>query len=206
MHSKRARGDAGTYPIKLFYTSNMPIILQSALISNLYFISQLLYKHYGNNALVRLLGTWHTVEHNGQMIPVGGLVYYMSPPGSLSEASQNPLHAMFYIFFMLSACALFSKIWIEVSGSSVQDVAKNLKDQGMFFRGHRDTLTSTRKELSRYIPTAAAFGGMCIGFLTIVADFMGCIGSGTGILMAVTIIYGYFEAYEKEKQRGTGLF
>jgi len=206
VHSKRARGDAGTYPIKLFYTSNMPIILQSALISNLYFISQLLYKHYGNNALVRLLGTWHTVEYNGQMVPVGGLVYYMSPPGSLSEASQNPLHAVFYIFFMLSACALFSKIWIEVSGASVQDVAKNLKDQGMFFRGHRDTLGSTRKELNRYIPTAAAFGGMCIGFLTIVADFMGCIGSGTGILMAVTIIYGYFEAYEKEKQRGAGLF
>jgi protein transport protein SEC61 subunit alpha len=47
---------------------------------------------------------------------------------------------------------------------------------------------------------------MCIGFLTIIADFMGCIGSGTGILMAVTIIYGYFEAYEKEKSKGMGLF
>lgn len=45
----------------------------------------------------------------------------------------------------------------------------------------------------RYIPTAAAFGGMCIGALTIIADFMGAIGSGTGILLAVTIIYQYFE-------------
>lgn len=50
----------------------------------------------------------------------------------------------------------------------------------------------------RYIPTAAAFGGMCIGALTIIADFMGAIGSGTGILLAVTIIYQYFETYEKE--------
>lgn len=41
----------------------------------------------------------------------------------------------------------------------------------------------------RYIPTAAAFGGMCIAALTIIADFMGAIGSGTGILLAVTIIY-----------------
>ena len=58
----------------------------------------------------------------------------------------------------------------------------------------------------RYIPTAAAFGGMCIGALTIIADFMGAIGSGTGILLAVTIIYGYFENYEKEKAQAGGVF
>jgi protein transport protein SEC61 subunit alpha len=58
--------------------------------------------------------------------------------------------------------------------------------------------------LRKYIPIAATFGGMCIGALTIVADFMGAIGSGTGILLAVTIIYGYFETFEKEKQEGGG--
>jgi len=42
VRSKSARGQQGSYPIKLFYTSNMPIILQSALVSNLYFISQVL--------------------------------------------------------------------------------------------------------------------------------------------------------------------
>lgn len=36
---------------------------------------------------------------------------------------------------------------------------------------------------------------MCIGALTIIADFMGAIGSGTGILLAVTIIYQYFETW-----------
>jgi protein transport protein SEC61 subunit alpha len=39
---------------------------------------------------------------------------------------------------------------------------------------------------------------MCIGALTIAADLMGAIGSGTGILLAVTIIYQYYESYEKE--------
>lgn len=38
--SARYRGQYSSYPIKLFYTSNIPIILQSALVSNLYFISQ----------------------------------------------------------------------------------------------------------------------------------------------------------------------
>ena len=40
VRSKNSRGQQGSYPIKLFYTSNMPIILHSALVSNLYFISQ----------------------------------------------------------------------------------------------------------------------------------------------------------------------
>lgn len=56
--SKQRRGTQSTYPIKLFYTSNMPIILQSALVSNLYFISQLLYKRFGAYFIVRLLGKW----------------------------------------------------------------------------------------------------------------------------------------------------
>ena len=200
--SKRGRGMQQVYPIKLFYTSNMPIILQSALVSNLYFISQLLFKRYGGNFFVQLLGRWQESESSGQYIPVGGLAYYISPPTSLSDIAANPLHAAFYLTFMLSACALFSKTWIEVSGSSARDVAKQLKQQQMFMVGHRES--SLQKELNRYIPTAAAFGGMCIGALTVVADFMGAIGSGTGILLAVTIIYQYFETFEKEKAQEMG--
>jgi len=46
----------------------------------------------------------------------------------------------------------------------------------MSLQGHRDT--SLYKYLKKYIPIAATFGGMCIGALTIIADFMGAIGSG----------------------------
>jgi protein transport protein SEC61 subunit alpha len=46
---------------------------------------------------------------------------------SLADILANPFHALFYVVFMLSACALFSKTWIEVSGSSAKDVAKQLK-------------------------------------------------------------------------------
>ena len=38
-------------------------------------------------------------------------------------------------------------------------------------RGHREK--SLVHELNRYIPTAAAFGGLCIGALSVMADFMG---------------------------------
>ncbi|PWA56123.1 secY protein transport family protein [Artemisia annua] len=197
VRSKNARGQQGSYPIKLFYTSNMPIILQSALVSNLYFISQLLHRKYSGNFLVNLLGKWKESEYSGQSVPVGGLAYYVTAPSSLADMAANPFHALFYLVFMLTACALFSKTWIEVSGSSARDVAKQLKEQQMVMPGHRDS--NLQKELNRYIPTAAAFGGMCIGALTVLADFMGAIGSGTGILLAVTIIYQYFETFEKEK-------
>lgn len=205
MRSKRSRGQTMNYPIKLFYTSNMPIILQSALVSNLYFISQLLYKRYGGNLLVQLLGRWQASDYySDQMEPVGGLVYYITAPHSLAEAAASPVHTLFYVAFVLSACALFSITWIEVSGQSAGEVAKNLREQQYFLQGHRDTVGSLKKELNRYIPTAAAFGGMCIGALTIVADFMGAIGSGTGILLAVTNIYQYWEMYERERQEMGG--
>ena len=46
---------------------------------------------------------------------------------------------------------------------------------------------------------------MCIGALTVIADFMGAIGSGTGILLAVTTIYQYFEMFVKENGQDNAL-
>lgn len=202
--STRQRGAPGSYPIKLFYTSNIPIILQTALVSNLYFMSQLLYRRFSDNILVNILGRWQETQQ-GQSIPVGGLAYYVSPPASSYEIFADPLRTTIYIVFVLTSCALFSKTWPEVTGSSARDVAKQLREQQMTIKGHRET--SLEKELNRYIPTAAAFGGMCIGALSIFADFLGAIGSGTGILLAVTIIYQYFEIFVKEQQEfGSSFF
>lgn len=59
--------------------------------------------------------------------------------------------------------------------------------------------SSVYKRLQKLIPIAAIFGGMCIGLLTVVSDLLGTIGSGTGLLLAVNIIYGYYEQFSKEK-------
>lgn len=204
--SARYRGQYSSYPIKLFYTSNIPIILQSALVSNLYFISQMLYSRFGGNIFVDLLGVWEQAGGGGpgRSFPAGGICYYLSPPENLHHVIEDPVHSVLYIVFMLGSCAFFSKTWIDVSGSSAKDVAKQLKDQQMVMRGHREQ--SMVHELNRYIPTAAAFGGLCIGALSVLADFLGAIGSGTGILLAVTIIYQYFEVFMKEQQELGGLF
>ncbi|KAG7089694.1 translocon subunit [Marasmius oreades] len=194
--SNRFRGQRGSYPVKLFYTSNMPIMLESALTSNVFIVSQMLATRFPSNFFVKLLGVWEPMEDSPQLAATSGIAYYMSPPHTLREALVDPVHTIIYIAFMLSACALFSKTWIEVSGSGPRDVAKQLKDQQMVMAGHREG--SMYKELKRVIPTAAAFGGAILGLLSVVADLMGAIGSGTGILMAVTIIYSYWEIGMRE--------
>ncbi len=61
-------------------------------------------------------------------MPVSGLVYYISPPNSVLGMLSDPLHAISYVLFILVSCAVFSRTWIEVSGSSPKDVAKSLKE------------------------------------------------------------------------------
>merc|ERR1711977_138896 len=100
---QKIRGQQGNYSIKLFYTSNIPIILQTALVSNLYFFSQLLYRRFKSNMLVNLLGQWQDLEYGGQSIPVGGLAYYLSPPSTFSDIWEGPLHALVYVVFVLTS-------------------------------------------------------------------------------------------------------
>ena len=67
----------------------------------------------------------------------------------------------------------------------------------MFLKGN--TNEGTRKKLTQLIMIAATLGGICIGALTIFADFLGAIGSATGILLTVSIIYSLYEEVVKNK-------
>lgn len=134
--SSKQRGMRGSYPVRLFYTSNMPIMLQSALASNFFLISQMLYSRFSENLLVKLLGTWEPKEGSAQLFASSGMAYYMSPPSDLKGALLDPLHTAIYIVFIMTACAIFSKTWIEVSGSAPRDVAKQLKVFVLLFEHH----------------------------------------------------------------------
>ena len=64
------------------------------------------------------------------------------------------IHAILYLAFILGSCVLFTKTWIDVSGFSAKDVAKQPRDQQIVMRGHRET--SMIRELNRYIPSTAS--------------------------------------------------
>jgi preprotein translocase subunit SecY len=71
------------------------------------------------------------LEDSPQLFAKSGICYYMTPPHTLKAALTDPIHTLIYIGFITSACAVFSKTWIEVSGSGPRDIAKQLKDQQM---------------------------------------------------------------------------
>lgn len=200
-HNKM-RQNAVAYPIKLFYTSNMPIILYSACISNVYFFSQLIYKRFKGSLLVALIGQWQEIEYTGESYPVGGLAYYLSPPTSILNFFLDPFRSIVYTIIMVSSCAYIARYWIEISGEAPKDIAKRMKDKQFSIAGSRDDAMVSI--LNRYIPQMASMGGAAIGLITIGADLLGCIGSGTGILLAVSVTHGYFEVMAKEMQQGKG--
>lgn len=198
--SNRMRGQRGNYPIKFFYTSSIPIMLQSALFANIFLISQTLYAYFGNNLLIRILGVWEPIVESNQLAATGGLVYYLSAPLSLTAAIFDPIHTAVYLAISILTCAYLSKVWVDISSSSSRDVAKTLKDQQLAIAGFRDV--SMYKELQRVIPTAASFGGAVLAAVAFAADIFGVIGTGAGILMSVMIVFQYFELFVKEQYEG----
>jgi protein transport protein SEC61 subunit alpha len=52
----------------------------------------------------------------------------LSPPRDLTDIFRDPLHFVTHIIFIMGACGLFARYWIEISGEGPRDVAKKLKD------------------------------------------------------------------------------
>ncbi|KAF5373477.1 hypothetical protein D9615_009464 [Tricholomella constricta] len=172
--SNRFCGQRGTYPVKLFYKSSMPIMLEFALTSNV-FVTQMLASCFLDNFFVKLLGVWEPMEDSPQLAATSKITYYMSPPHTMKEAFLT-FHTAIYIMFMFSTCALFSKTGIEVSGSGPRDVAQQMTDQQMVMSRHCEG--SMYKELERVISTEAAFDGVILGLLSVAANMLGAMRSG----------------------------
>jgi protein transport protein SEC61 subunit alpha len=202
--AKKARGHKQPYPIRLLYVNNIPILMHTALISNYYFFCYLFQSFVGNNFATTILGRWSQVDpQTGLSHMESGIGYFLSPPRTLWELFTDPIHTVFYVSFVLFTFGFICKIWIQVNGTSARDVAKQLIENDMTMEGMRDG-PAMIKHLDRYITIAAQFGGVAIGAMTIAADLVGALGSGTGTVLGVTIVYQYFEMLAKERQQMGG--
>jgi preprotein translocase SecY subunit len=197
----RYRGFRGRYPIKLLYVSNLPVIFASALFANVYFFSQLLWNSYnrdGTNFWLNLLGQF-TVGEGGQPQPVGGLVYFVTPPRTLQDVMVDPARAVIYAGILIAFCIVFSMTWLEVGGLGPRTVAKQLVDSGMQIPGFRRSNRPIEMILKRYIPVVAILGGLVVGLIASTADFFGVFGTGMGVLLSVGIIYQYYQILVQER-------
>ncbi|MBD3351683.1 MAG: preprotein translocase subunit SecY [Candidatus Lokiarchaeota archaeon] len=206
-------GFKGKYPMKLMYVSNIPVILAQALYANVLFFAQLL---AGPNASFRLNHpNWapfldliaqfpEEAGAQGQMRPVGGFAYLLTPPNGLSslisgDAGNWPvLHAVLYLLIFILLCIGLGKIWVEVSGLAPRDIAGQIIDSKMQIDGFRRSDKVIEKILKRYIPTLTILNGIIVGVLSFGADFLGALGSGTGLLLMVGIMQNYAESISKE--------
>ena len=180
----------------------MPVILWSTLTNNIFMISQMFYRRFPTNIIVNLFGSWSGGVTSTRMAPVGGLCYYLSTPTSFTHLFMNPVHGIISIAISVFVCSFLSRQWINVSGSSSQDVKKQLMEQKVSIKGFRDS--SSVQLLEKYIPIAASFGGFCVGLLSVAADLLGAIGSGTGILLAATSISDFWNTFQREYKREMG--
>jgi preprotein translocase subunit SecY len=186
--------------------SNLPVIFASALFANVYFFSQLIWStsgqpQPGTNILIDIVGQYKWVEAGNQtnLQPVGGLVYYVTPPQGVLNVAAEPVRAAAYLGILVAFCAVFSLIWLEVGGLGPSKVAQQLMDSGMQIPGYRRSGKPIELILKRYIPVVTILGGVIVGLVAGISDFLDVFGSGTGILLSVGIIYQYYELLMRER-------
>jgi len=207
------RGFKGKYPMKLLYVSNIPVILVNALYANILFFGQLIAGPtsgvratnggFINDFWIDLIGVFVRQEEaggltGGQLIPTEGLIFFLTPPFGLKALTDDPFRAVFYLVVFTFLCIMLGRVWVEVSGLAPRDIATQILDSKMQVPGFRSSPKIIEKLLKRYIPTLIILNGIIIAFLSFMADSLGALTSGTGLLIAIGIIHNYAETISKE--------
>lgn len=189
----RIRGMGMRWPLEFIYTSNIPVILISALLANLQLWGRLL-QNWG----YPLLG-----EYSGQ-IPVSGLVKWIQSPDIVRSlvtgafTSSMAFQALIYLLIMVGGSVIFSVLWVKTSNMDARAQADKLLSSGLQIPGFRRDPRVLEKILNRYIPALTIMGAVFVGSLASLADLMGALSRGTGILLAVMILYKLYEEISKQ--------
>ncbi|MBI5393048.1 preprotein translocase subunit SecY [Candidatus Woesearchaeota archaeon] len=197
----RVRGHGIRWPLSFIYTSNIPVILISALLANLQLWARLL-QNWGRP----LLGT---VDASGNA--VSGVVAWLSIPGGrrgllgmiitqggLDIGFRPYIQALVYLLVLIIGSVIFSYFWVQTSGMDARSQAKQLLSSGLQIPGFRRDERILERILSRYITPLTIMGGLTIGFLAGFADLLGSLVNGTSLLLTVMIIYRLYEDIAKQ--------
>src|ERR687886_451896 len=200
--STKYRGFTAVYPIKLLYTSVIPVILASALTANAVFMGQMLWANYNPNnqsPVFNWIAQFDPNSGRGQATPTGGILYYLTAPRSLDVVWADPLRALVYVMFMTAVVTVFSRLWVELGGLSARTAARNLLDADVQVPGFRRSEGSVEVLLNKYIPSLTIISGIILGLLSSVSNVLNVYGSGTGLLLMVNIMVSYYQTLVKEQ-------
>ena len=197
--STKYRGFSAVYPIKMMYVSNIPVILASALTANVVFMGQMLWANLNPQNNSTFMNFLVQFDPTSPSTPIGGLVYYMTPPRGLDIAVLDPMRAVGYVIFMIIIVVVFGKLWVELGGLSPKSAAKNLLDADVQVPGFRRSNQPIEALLNKYIPSVTLIGSFILGLLAGVSDVLGVFGSGIGLLLMVDILINYYNQLIREQ-------
>lgn len=194
----RMRGQGVRWPLKFIYTSVIPVILVAALFANFQLWAGLMDSD--------ILGDPEATDPREE-----GLIGFLSPPGGQYGLSGeiiekglfaiDPiifLQAFVYTLLMALGCMAFSYFWAHTAGMDARSQAKQMMSSGLQIPGFRKDQRVLERLLARYINPLAIMSGFTVGFLAAFADMLGALSQGTGILLAVMIIYKIYEEIAKD--------
>ncbi len=225
---QRVRGMVPKLPLKFFYVSNIPVIFASALIINLQLFSGgvlagqfwdqagnptndvLAGYNFDSHGIAPIVGY---VDQDGRLRD--GLLYLFTPifasGGTIAHwnfltTASTPVfgipewvHAIFYIISLSLVSVMFGLFWVETSNMDAKSVAGQLSDSGIQIPGFRRDPRMLEQILNKYIFPLTVMGSFCVGLLAGIADLTGALGTGTGILLTVGILYRMYEQLEQTK-------
>ena len=193
------RGVGGRYPLKFFYVSNIPVILAAALLANVSmwtrFIGVDIYNPPQDMSFFQ-----NIVYEIGRHITLGHLGGILNPANIPMLANPSIiLHLITYTTVFILLCILFGKFWVETTGLGAEQVADQIQQGGMQIPGFRRDKRVVERVLNRYIPHITIISSIAVGLLAVGADLLGALGSGTGILLTVGILYRLYEEIKREQ-------
>ena len=139
------------------------------------------------------------LKEEAKQPPQAASCTYITPPRGIDVAAADPIRAVVYVLFMAAIVTVFSRLWVELGGLSAKTAARNLLDADVQVPGFRRSEGSVEGLLNKYIPALTLLSGMIIGTLAGISDVLGVFGTGTGILLMVSIMVSYYQTLVKEQ-------
>ncbi len=189
----RIRGHGIRWPLSFVYTSNIPVILISALMANVQLWAHLL-QRWGHPWLGTFVGN----------TPATGFVAWIYSPDIVGKLIRGSLvgsdivHSIVYLIFLIGGAVVFSWFWVQTSGMDARSQAKQIMRSGLQIPGFRKDERVLERLLDRYILPLTVMGAIAVGILAGLADISGALTNGTGLLLTVMIIYRLYEDIAKQ--------
>jgi len=117
---------------------------------------------------------------------------------SIPTTIDSIVRSLIYTSIFVVGSMIFSIFWVNTSGMDSKSIAEQFKASSIMIPGFRRDPRFVERILGKYIPALTILGGAVVGFLAAFADLTSAIGTGTGILLSVMIIYQFYEQISYE--------